>query len=270
MKLIRNLRIRDKLLLLLLLLLIPLIYFVTTTVQRELRATAELNEVAAQLRESAAISAYVHEFQKERARLMAAEQDSAAYYREALQQRERTDVAEQQLQQELDDANHQFADLALAQGLRQYRRDSDKGQLNVEDFRIYSADLLNRFLYKIDENATGISNVTLSRDLIGFTNLVKTKIQLARIRSQMARTIEVGQFSIGEYGAFTAQKELYYTYLNDFKRYATMQELAAARELTNTQDYQTLAAFLYCWNATQCKTSPAMIPGKYLNCSQKA
>jgi hypothetical protein len=62
MNIIRNLKIRDKLLLLLSLLLFPLVYFVATTVQRELEESDNLQEEIVQLTESEEISTLLHAF----------------------------------------------------------------------------------------------------------------------------------------------------------------------------------------------------------------
>jgi CheY-like chemotaxis protein len=237
MNMIRNLKIRDKLLLLLLLLLIPLVYFVTTTVRSEIAANEELEEVAAQLAESDAISNFLHEFQKERARIIAAQEGSAYFVQEAKKQRERTNAAEQALKAYYESTGYAFPDLGLINELRSFRMAQDMGKLDLAAFRNYTANLLLRFTNRIDENATGISNVALSRDLISFKNLVSAKIELGRIRSTLMRVIQEGRFSLNDYAMYAAQKELYNSSVLDFMRYAEASEIAALRQLTSSDDY---------------------------------
>src|SRR5690606_39199028 len=93
MNIIRNLKIRDKLLLLLALLLFPLIYFVAVTVQRELEENDKLQNEIVQLTESEKISTLLHAFQRERARILAAASGDSIFLLDARAQRGLTDAA---------------------------------------------------------------------------------------------------------------------------------------------------------------------------------
>src|SRR5690606_322320 len=97
MNIIKNLKIRDKLLLLLALLLFPLVYFVAATVQSEFEAHEKLKQEMVQLDESEKISALVHAFQQERARILAASTGDSAFTLDARAQRNITDAAGQEL-----------------------------------------------------------------------------------------------------------------------------------------------------------------------------
>ncbi|AHM58867.1 signal transduction histidine kinase [Flammeovirgaceae bacterium 311] len=244
MNFIKNLKIRDKLFLLLFLLLLPLIYFVYAKISTEIRENEELREVSLQLNESEKLSEFIHQFQKERARIIYASEGDSTFVTEAISQRSYTNLAEKELKLFLDSAGRSFSDLVLINNLKDYRNQLDEGQLNVDEFRIYSRRLIFSFLNRIDENATGISNVKISRDLISFRNLSESKVQLGRIRSLLMKVVAEGNFSTEDYAAFITQSEFYNRAHSNFNRYASKEAVTEVQRITSSENYKHISGLI--------------------------
>ncbi|GAB3821036.1 response regulator [Pontibacter rugosus] len=244
MKIIENLKIRDKLLLLLSLLLIPLLYFVATTVQYQVSERTRLKQEALQLKEAGKISDVIHAFQRERARMLMAAGEDAAFMQEAKAQRALTDAAERDLKQYLQATGRSFSDIVLLNELKQFRSDLDQNKLDVIEFRRYSSDLIANFLDRIDANATGIGNVKLSQQLLSFRSLVDTKIQLARVRSLLMKVLREERFSYEDYALIRSQHSFYTRSLKDFGRYATAESVQELQKTTSTENYMQVEAML--------------------------
>lgn len=221
MNFINNLKIRYKLLILFFTLLIPLIIFVITKIRLEIQQNQELKEVAFKLNESEKISAYIHEFQKERARIMAAADGDSLYRIRAIVQRDFTDAEERSLKFFLEQSDRSFSDLSLIDNLKKYRSDLDNNKLDMNEFRQYSNRLLFLFLNRIEDNASNIYNVPIRRELLSFVHLSTAKLHLGRIRSTLMRTIPYKQIPVDDYGLFVSQKDFYFRSLEDFKRFAS-------------------------------------------------
>ncbi|MBD1395660.1 response regulator [Pontibacter sp. JH31] len=220
MNIIRNLKIRDKLLLLLSLLLFPLVYFVTNIVQRELADNDRLQEEVVQLTESEKIATLLHAFQRERARILLAAASDSAALQDARAQRNLTDVASRDLNSFLTSSGRPFPNAAQLGELKKYRDALDNGQLDALEFRQYSKALIFTFLNRMDANTTSISDEEVTRRLNSFRNLTEAKFQLGRIRSLLIKVIQDGAFTYQDYALLMTQYNDYNNALETFYRYA--------------------------------------------------
>lgn len=245
MKLIKNLKIRDKLLLLLFILLIPLLVFTAMKIRNEVEQNTELKETSVRLSESERLSAFIHEFQKERANILAASEEDSVFMMEAKFQRTLTDAAEKRLVDFFEQEKRSFSGIAMIGELEKYRNDLDRGQLDPVNFRHYSYDLIFTFLNRIDENAFGISNIEIRIKLLSFVNFVEAKVQLGRIRSLLMRVIEKGRFSYEDYALFGVQKNFYERALQDFQRHAPEQSKKDFKKLSATENFKETELLLH-------------------------
>ena len=238
MNFIKNLKIRSKLLILLSLLLFPLLYFVASTISREIDANESLKQEAMQLSESERISAVVHSFQRERARMLAAAGGDTLMMVEARVQRTPTDAAIRDLNSFLSSNNRVLPEVAMLNDLSKYRSALDKNQLNAADFRGYSTETIFAFLDRIDVNATGISSAELEVQLSNFKHLAEAKVQLARIRSLLMNAVLVQELTTEEYATFRSHLNFYYEALRDFNRYAGAESAQAVQAVLTTDNYK--------------------------------
>ncbi|MFD3003905.1 response regulator [Pontibacter toksunensis] len=244
MNIIDNLKIRSKLLLLLSLLLIPLIYFVTVTIQRELEESNMLEEEIIQLEESEKISNLLHAFQRERARILAATGGEATFLLEAKAHRGTTDTAARDLKNFLESTGRLFPDLALLNDLNRYRSELDRNNLELEEFRKYTDNLVFTFLERMDANATGIGSAKIGKQLLSFRNLAEAKIQLGRIRSLLMMVIQQGSFSYSDYAMAKSYIDFYNRSLSDFSRYAPDASVSDVQQIITSDSYRQVAGIL--------------------------
>jgi CheY-like chemotaxis protein/HAMP domain-containing protein len=238
MNILRNLKIRDKLLLLLSLLLFPLIYFVVTTIRTEIDENEQLKQEAIQLEKSEKISTLIHAFQKERARILVAASGDAAFLVEAKSQRQLTDAAERDLKEFLLASGLMLPELSKLDDIRKYRNDLDQKTLDVADFRQYSTSLIFDFLSRMDANAGGVRNVAIGKQLTSFRDLAEAKIQLARIRSLLMMAIQENGFSYKNFAQLHSQYTFYETSLEEFARYADATSLADVQKIMASENYK--------------------------------
>ncbi|PRY08847.1 signal transduction histidine kinase [Pontibacter ummariensis] len=264
MNIIKNLKIRDKLLLLLFLLLFPLIYFVAVTVKRELDENSSLKQETVQLTESEKLSELLHAFQRERALILAASGGESGFLLDAKAQRGKTDAAARELTEFLVSEGRTFPDLALLNELERYRNALDKNELDVPAFREYSTGLIFNFLNKVDANATGISNVEIGRQLISFRNLAEAKVQLGRIRSLLMIFPE-GALSTEDYARISSHIDFYKRALNDFSRHANGEAVGQVQEIVASDDYKEVAAILQAIERSPDLNLSALDPTKTFN-----
>ncbi|MFC0609708.1 response regulator [Rufibacter quisquiliarum] len=244
MKLLKNLKIRDKLLLVLTLLMVPLFYFVASTIKNELDENEILRQEAIQLEESEKISSYLHAFQRERGRILAAVEGEKTTLLEARGQRSLTDEAERELHAFLASTGRSLPEAALFEDFKKFRKDLDQDKLDVLAFRSYSRDLIFRLLDRVDANATGISSKMISRQLVSFRNLAEAKVQLGRIRSLLMKVIPERRFSYEDYAQIVSQVESYNRSLNNFQRYATKESANLVQKITASDNYKQVDATL--------------------------
>ncbi|WP_187263922.1 response regulator [Pontibacter beigongshangensis] len=244
MKVIKNLKIRDKLFLLLSILLIPLLYFVASAVQQEVEENKRLKEEAVQLAESEKISRVIHAFQRERARMLAAAGGDEAFLLEAKAQRALTDAAERELKEFLQGNGRSFSDISLLSELQKYRADTDKLELDITEFRRYSNNLIYTFLDRIDTNANSIGDVELARQMVGFRSLVESKIQLARMRSMLMKVMQEGMFSYEDYAEVRSQQRFFERAMVSFNRYASPEWVAEVQQVVDSENYRKVGLVL--------------------------
>ncbi|WP_205502955.1 response regulator [Rufibacter psychrotolerans] len=244
MTLLKNLKIRDKLLLVLSLLMVPLLYFVVSTINTEMDENNILKQEAIQLEESEKLSGFVHAFQRERGRILAAVEGNQAALLEARAQRSLTDAAERELQAYVSSTGRSLPEMALMAEFKKFRNDFDQNKFDVLAFRRYSTDLIFKLLDRIDANATGISNIQISRQLISFRNLAEAKIQLGRVRSLLMKVIPEKRFSYEDYAQINSQIDSYNRALNNFYRFATQESASQVQSITASSNYRQVDATL--------------------------
>ncbi len=242
MNFIRNLKIRDQLLTLLFLLLIPLIYFVIVQIREDVNENNEYKNLTVDLTESEKISEFIHQFQKERARIIAATEGDSAFYVEAIAQREKVDVAVDDLKEFTTETDRSFADLSLLNDLRRYRNLLDQRNMDQLEFRNYSRDIIFSFLGRMDENATGISNVQISRKLQSFKHLAEAKVHLGRIRTLMMKILRNGSFPLEDYAMLISLRDSHNQAISAFKRYASPEAMQDVQNLIDSESYKEITA----------------------------
>ncbi|SIT84659.1 response regulator [Pontibacter indicus] len=238
MNIIKNLKIRDKLLLLLALLLFPLVYFVATNVQRELEDNEKLKQEVVQLNESEKISDLLHAFQRERARILAAAAGDSAFMLDARAQRGLTDATETELVNFLSENNRPLPALGMLQELKKYRNDLDQGKLDVLEFRRYSSNFIFSMLERMDAGATGIGNARIARQLNSFKSLSEAKVQLARMRSLLMKSLQEGIFSYQDYAQLMTQYTAHNSALSEFYRYGEKDAVAQVQQIVVSDAYK--------------------------------
>ncbi|WP_162427230.1 response regulator [Pontibacter pudoricolor] len=238
MNILRNLKIRDKLLLLLSLLFFPLIYFVVTTISIEIEENEQLKQEAIQLERTEKLSTLIHAFQKERARILVAANGDAAFLVEAKSQRHLTDAAERDLKEFLLASGLMLPELSKLDEIRRYRNDLDQKKLDVADFRQYSTDLIFDFLNRMDATSGSVRNLAIGKQLTSFKDLAEAKIQLARIRSLLMMAIQEKGFSYKNFAQLHSQYTFYETSLEDFARYADATSLADVQKIVASENYK--------------------------------
>ncbi|TPE44230.1 response regulator [Pontibacter mangrovi] len=244
MNIIRNLKIRDKLILLLSLLLIPLVYLVTTTVIRELEESEALQEEMLQLEESEKISAYLHYLQRERARALGAATGDSAMLVEAKVYRVETDAAERDLKKYLEESGRTLPELSMLNELKVFRTQLDQHRLNVQEYRRFSTELIFSLLDRMADNASNSGNPVLARQLESFRQLTEAKIQLGRIRSLVVNSIQSGSFPPKDYGVVMSQIAAFERALANFNRYADPVTIQNVQQIIESENYHRMAAIL--------------------------
>ncbi|PTX21128.1 signal transduction histidine kinase [Pontibacter mucosus] len=244
MNIIRNLKIRDKLILLLSLLLIPLIYLIFSTVSVELEESAALEREMVQLEESEKISGYLHRMQAERARILGAVNGDTTMLLQARNYRLQTDAAERELTDFLLGAGRTLPEMADISELKKYRTQLDQQKIDVEEYRDFSAGLIFSLLSRLEDNATGSGNTMLARQLETFRQLVEAKIQLGRARSLMANAINADTFTFQEYANIRSQITAYNRALSSFSRQAGPQAMDDVEKVLTSDNYQKVSAIL--------------------------
>ncbi|PKV76115.1 response regulator [Pontibacter ramchanderi] len=244
MNIIRNLKIRDKLLLLLALLLFPLVYFVATTVQREIEENEMLQNEVVQLNESEKISALVHAFQRERARILAASGGDSIFMLDARAQRGLTDAAGLDLINFLSENSRTLPAINMLQNLNKYRSELDQGTLDPLDFRRYSSEFIFSMLNRMDASAIGVNDAEISKQLTSFKSLSEAKVHLARMRSLLMKALQEGVFSYQDYAQLMAQYTAHTNALGDFYRYGEPEAVNAVQQTVVSDKYKRGEAIL--------------------------
>ncbi|WMJ74048.1 response regulator [Cytophagaceae bacterium ABcell3] len=239
---INNLKIRNKLLIILLILLIPLLYFVLLKVTDEVKQNNELKEVVYRLQESEVLSEYIHEFQKERARILGTGKGDSSLLDEAINQRIKTDNAAKKLKDFYKDAP--FTELSMVNDLQKYRNDYDKGKLDIASYQNYSNQLLFTFLEKINDNALGISNVSVRWKLVSFTNLVSSKVYLGKARSSILTAYLDQEFSYESYARLATQMAAFDNSLNTYSKFISEQSLNTLHSHLENKGFPEVQVFM--------------------------
>ena len=226
------------------LLLVPLTYFVVVQVQEGIQKNQEYKSVIVDLAESEKISEFIHQLQKERSRIVAAAEGDTLFIVEAIAQQDKTEAARRELQDFLESNDRSFTDLGLTNELARYRYQLEQGTLQPLEFRNYSRALIFAFLDRLEENATGISNVEISRELQGFKSLVEAKVQLGRLRALMLRVLRDREISYEDYGSFHSQKDDHAKALDEFMRYAPKPAIEDVQNQLETKNYKKIVGII--------------------------
>ena len=240
MNLIKNLKIRDKLLLLLSLLLIPLLFFVITTVQRELEENEELKQVVKQLEESEKISHLIHAFQRERSRILTAAEGDTTFFPLARASRNLTDREATTLKAYLEASGKPVPEFLLLSELQKYRKDMDQNNLNVEEFRDYSLGVLALLTGEIEANTVGINNMRIALQLHSFRLVTDAKVSLGRIRTVVMRGINTGGYTHQDYANFNSLKDSYKKALRDLNILVDEETSQEIQKVTSGQSAQNI------------------------------
>ncbi|QCR22075.1 response regulator [Pontibacter sp. SGAir0037] len=244
MNFIKNLKIRDKLIMLLSLLLIPLIFFVYASIRFQIEENDKLENEIVKLEESERISDFIHAFQKERARILAASEGELVYLLEAKNQRSYTDDTKRELEAFAERTGRRIPNLAAVNNLDNYRNDLDNNRLDVIAFRQYSTNLIFNFLERVDANVIQTNNPALSMQLSSFQNLIEAKIQLGRIRSFLMRVMHNEQLSYEDFASITSQREFYERAINEFVLNGDKAHVQKVLEILETTNYKATAGVL--------------------------
>ena len=254
---IKNLQIRYKLSLLLLLLVIPLIYFVIENISQKINENNDLKDIYIKLNESERISELIHVFQVERSRVIASSYGDSSFITGARQQRLITDAAIRNLQVFLEEEDIVFPGLSLANDLQRFRDQQDKKNFDIEEFQAYADNLITTYLTRIEENAKTFSNVDVRRKLMGFKDLVDSKIYLGKTRSTLMKVIQQDGFSFQDYASLSIDEDFFNASLQRFVAYASAEASKEVLNLTTADNHkQVLNLFMLFENNPQIDLTP--------------
>lgn len=233
--------------LLLLLLLVPLMYFIVQHISYQLEENEKLKETRISLQISDKLSDVVHEFQHERAQLLSGLASDSALFVDTTLQRRKTRAVRNSLEQLHQELNEEIGILSELDQMDYFRDQFDKNQLDAEEFRQYSRPLLFELMQRIDDDAIGINDVKLSRDMISFAYLVEAKVHLGRVRSSLMNLMQGEGNEMTDYARLKSQIDDYEKALGNFERYAPEAALKTLHQFIATPNYaatQTLFARL--------------------------
>ena len=254
---IRNLQIKYKLSLLLFFLVIPLIYFVAENIQQKISENNDLKDIYIKLSESERISELIHAFQVERSRIVAANYGDSSFLIQARQQRLLTDAAVKNLEDFLEEHGLTISEMALTAELSEFRQQQDRTNLDIARFEAYSDHFIYSFLSRIEGNAKTFKDVDIRRKLMGFKDLVDSKIYLGKTRSVLMKVIQENRFSYRDYATFSIDKDFFENSLESFIRYASREASREVLGLTTSDNHrQVLNLFVLFENNPEIDLSP--------------
>src|SRR5687768_5581659 len=210
MKLIRNLKIRDKLLLLFFILLIPLLYFVITGTMTVLEEREELGDFYKNLEEAELISTLIHELQNERALASGYLASKGKDFRkELLAQRQLTDQARFRLQSYLEESKRELPQMATFDNHPVLRSQTDKLQQDSVMAEAFYGEIRGGLMLRVSNMAHTINDQEARSQLLSHTALLIAKHELGRIRSLSNTILTSSSLSIKEYNYFGTLKVLF-------------------------------------------------------------
>jgi hypothetical protein len=245
MKLIRNLKIRDKLLLLLLLLLTPLLYFVITGTLEVVKQRNQLSGFYKNLEEAEFISTLIHELQNERALSNGYIASKGSDFRkELLAQRQQTDQAKVKLENYLVENGREIASMGLFGGQSQIRNETDQFiQDSVKQESFYT-DIRQGLMLRVNKMSGQMNDEDIRRRLMSHISLLSAKHNLGRIRALSNKILTNNQLSIQDYKVLGIYKVLYENNIQDFVADASPEMLEAYRKVTATENFREVISLL--------------------------
>lgn len=239
MKLIRNLKIRDKLLLLFFILLIPLLYFVVTGTMGVIDKQDELSDFYKNLEEAERISTLIHELQHERALSNAyLASQGKGFRKELLSQRQLTDQARLRLENYLDESEREIPLMASFDNQPVLRNQTDQLQQDSIREESFYGEIRDGLMLRVGNMAHKMDDEEARSRLLSHTALLIAKHELGRIRSLSNTLFAHSQLSMKEYKDFGTLKTLFEQALQNFVRGASPDVLEAYNKNTATENFK--------------------------------
>lgn len=239
MLLIRNLKIRDKLLLLFFILLIPLLYFVITGTMTVIKERNSLSDLYKNLEEAELISTLIHELQHEKALsygYMASQ--GRDFRRELLAHRLLTDQARVKLQDYLEDNNREIASLSSFSNQPTLRAQTDQlVQDSVAQENFYNT-LRDGLMARVSRMAGLMNDEETRIQLMAHTALLIAKLNLGRIRALSNKVLTNNRLSMQDYNDFGTYKALYSQEVYNLSRDASPQVLERYNKIIDEENFR--------------------------------
>src|SRR5690606_38817097 len=161
------------------------------------------------------------------------------------------------LEEFVEEHNLSLPELALSSKLAEFRQQQDRNHLDIAQFEAFSDHFIYTFLARIEENAKTFKDVDIRRKLMGFKDLVDSKIYLGKTRSVLMKVIQENKFSYRDYAIFSIDKDFFDKSLQSFIRYASAESSREILELTTSDNHkQILNLFTLFENNPQIDLTP--------------
>lgn len=238
MKLIRNLKIRDKLLLLFFILLIPLLYFVITGTMAVITKQEELNDFYKNLEEAELISTLIHELQNERALSNGYLSSQGKEFRkELLAQRQLTDQARFRLEAYLEESERELPQMATFDNQPVLRSETDQLKKDSVREESFYGEIREGLMVRVGNMAHRMDDEEARNLLLSHNSLLNAKHELGRIRSLTSGLFASSALTMQEYKNFGTLKTLFEQSLQNFVRGASPEVLKAYNIHTSSNNF---------------------------------
>jgi hypothetical protein len=238
MKLLKNLKIRDKLLLLFFILLIPLLYFVITGTMAVITKQEELNAFHKNLEEAELISTLIHELQNERALSNGYLSSQGKEFRkELLAQRQLTNQARFRLEAYLEESERELPQMATFDNQPVLRSEIDQLKQDSVREESFYGEIREGLMVRVGNMAHKMDDEEARNLLLAHNSLLNAKHELGRIRSLTSSLFASPVLTMQEYKNFGTLKTLFEQSLQNFVRGASPGVLKAYNTHTSSSTF---------------------------------
>jgi CheY-like chemotaxis protein/signal transduction histidine kinase len=245
MNLIRNLKIRDKLLLLFFFLLIPLLYFVITGTMEVIKQKEELSNFYMNQQEAELITTLIHELQNERALSNGFIASKGIEFRkELLAQRQLTDQARIKLQEYLEDNKREVTSLSLFNNQAEIRTQTDQSVLDSVRQETFYSEIREGLMLRVSRMSAQMNDEEIRSLLLAHISLLTAKHGLGRLRALSNKILVNNKLSVQDYKTFGTYKAFYEQDIQSFARNASPEMLEAHKKVIATENFREVIRLL--------------------------
>lgn len=252
MNLIKNLKIRGKLIFLLLLLLIPITGSVVNLISIKLKEKEKLDITYSELEENVLLTTLIFEFQKEFALASGYLSSNGLQFGSRWKtQVQSTDKAFYQLADQLRNSKNNIPEIEFYNNLNSYRKQIDQLKISQSDFEEFYSSLRDGLTKRITINSSSVGEPEIRYQLEAQMNLLEAKQYLGRIRTLFNSAVINEKFSIKEYDLFGDYSAIYFNSVEDFLELANDSVFGYYKEKINSGDLLEINNFI-----TRIKENP--------------